>query len=250
MKESQINELRKKNLQCLMYCLIFQKTVCDKIIQTNIPKSCNKAEEQEGCRTEPVDTSCGPVCFTSECGKKKTECEDKTVIIPQEGTKQECKSETVMDCKPTHTYTNPGHKSKGFKSKGSKSKGSRYIQAEIKGDLNLEDRSQLSFPTHKGIEKRSAEPNGHYRKGRGHSWKVWMTKGDQGVGSNCVQKEVWTCKDVPTLITDCTETDLEIKYPTECPLAEEMPTDCVSNCWSPGVHDIDCPTGKLYLELL
>ena len=232
-----------------MFCLIFQKTVCDKIIRTNIPKSCNKPEEQEGCKTEII-TCESDACFTSECGKKRTECEDRTVIIPQEGTKQECKSETVMDCAPRPTYTNPGHKSKGFKSKGWRS-----IQEEIKGDLNIEDRSQLSFPTHKGIEKRSAEPNGHlrkgqYRKGRGHSWKVWMTKGDPGVGSNCVQKEVWTCKDVPTLITDCTETDLEIKYPTECPLPEEMPTDCVSNCWSPGVHDIDCPTGKLYLELL
>ena len=241
------------DLQRVMYCLIFQKTVCDKIIRTNIPKSCNKAEEQEGCRIENI--TCEDVCFTSECGKKRTECEDKTVIIPQEGTKRECKSETVMDCTPTQTYTNPGHKSKGFKSKGFKSKGFRSIQGEIKGDLNLEDRSQLTFPVRKGIEKRSAETNGHswkgqYRKGRGHSWKGhWKAKGDHGVGSNCVQKQVWTCKDVPTTI-ECTESDLEIKYPTECPLPEEMPTECVSNCWSPGVHDIDCPTGKLCLELL
>ena len=235
-----------------MYCLIFQKTVCDKIIRTNIPKSCNKAEEQEGCKIEFI--TCEDVCFTSECGKKRTECEDKTIIIPQEGTKQECKFETVMDCAPTQTYTNPGHKSKGFKSKGLRS-----IQEETKGDLNFEDRSQLSFPPHKGMEKRSAEPNGHswkaqYRKGKGHSWKGhWKAKGhfkgEHSVGSNCVQKQVWTCKDVPQTI-DCTDTDLEIKYPTECPVPEEMPTDCVSNCWSPGVHDVDCPTGKLCLELL
>ena len=49
-------------------------------------------------------------------------------------------------------------------------------------------------------------------------------------------------------------TEVETDYPTECPVPEETSTDCVSDpnpeCWSPGVDDVDCPTGKISLELL
>ena len=46
-------------------------------------------------------------------------------------------------------------------------------------------------------------------------------------------------------------TEVETVYPTECPAPEETSTDCTSDCWSPGVDDVDCPTtGKISLELL
>ena len=47
-----------------------------------------------------------------------------------------------------------------------------------------------------------------------------------------------------------TETPTTTTTPSECPVPEEMPTDCVNDCWSPGVHDVDCPTGKFSLELI
>ena len=40
---------------------------------------------------------------------------------------------------------------------------------------------------------------------------------------------------------ECTDV---IEHPTECPKPDENANDCVNDCWSPGVDDVDCPTGK------
>ena len=45
-------------------------------------------------------------------------------------------------------------------------------------------------------------------------------------------------------------TEVETVYPTECPAPEETSTDCTSDCWSPGVDDVDCPTtGKISFRI-
>ena len=36
----------------------------------------------------------------------------------------------------------------------------------------------------------------------------------------------------------------KLEYPDECPSIVETSTDCVPECWSPGVVDVDCPTGN------
>ena len=41
--------------------------------------------------------------------------------------------------------------------------------------------------------------------------------------------------------------DILAVLPSTCPVPEENPTDCVNDCWSPGAHDVDCPTGKFSL---
>ena len=40
---------------------------------------------------------------------------------------------------------------------------------------------------------------------------------------------------------------METVYPKECPVPDEKSTDCVPDCWAPGV---DCPTGKIALIIM
>ena len=47
----------------------------------------------------------------------------------------------------------------------------------------------------------------------------------------------------------CTTEELtKIEHPTECPTPIGTPTDCLNDCWSPGVDDVDCPTGTVVIR--
>ena len=47
----------------------------------------------------------------------------------------------------------------------------------------------------------------------------------------------------------CTTEELtKIEHPTECPTPIGTPTDCLDDCWSPGVDDVDCPTGTVVIR--
>ena len=49
----------------------------------------------------------------------------------------------------------------------------------------------------------------------------------------------------------CTTEELtKIEHPTECPTPIGTPTDCLDDCWSPGVDDVDCPTGTVVIREL
>jgi len=66
----------------------------------------------------------------------------------------------------------------------------------------------------------------------------------------CVDKVVQKCETKESQTESCKTWTQEVttvknpesyRLPEECPAPQENPDNCVTNCWSPGVPDVDCP---------